>query len=108
MRATNDNLASARSPVESWRGAVASAPFPLLAHRTGRADLRHPALRLVSPWGTRQWSKVHASQAQHAKGTKDVVPVELSRAAALHLASSSEEVAHRVVDVVVDRTVSQQ
>src|SRR5262245_63914685 len=22
-------------------------------HRTGRADLRHPALRLVSPWGQR-------------------------------------------------------
>ena len=43
--------------VESRRGAVAEAcgiaPFPLPAHRTGRADLPHPALRLASPQGTR-------------------------------------------------------
>jgi hypothetical protein len=32
---------------------MANAPFPLPAHRTGRADFRHPALRLVSPAGTR-------------------------------------------------------
>jgi hypothetical protein len=38
--------------VENGRGSLgpmADAPFPILAHRTGRADLRHPALRLVSP-----------------------------------------------------------
>ena len=32
----------------------AIAPFPIPAHRTGRAELRHPALRLVSPQGTRR------------------------------------------------------
>jgi hypothetical protein len=42
--------------VEDGRGSLgpmANAPFPIPAHRTGRADFRHPALRLVSPWGTR-------------------------------------------------------
>ena len=40
--------------VEDGRGSLgplASAPFPIPAHRTGRADLRHPALRLASPQG---------------------------------------------------------
>jgi hypothetical protein len=43
--------------VEDGRGSlgpVANAPFPIPAHRTGRADLRHPALRLDSPRGTRR------------------------------------------------------
>src|SRR5580658_4097128 len=38
--------------VEEWRGCLgpeAIAPFPLPAHRTGRADFPHPALRLASP-----------------------------------------------------------
>jgi hypothetical protein len=38
--------------VEDGRGSlgpVAIAPFPILAHRTGRAELSHPALRLASP-----------------------------------------------------------
>jgi hypothetical protein len=41
--------------VESRSGAVAEAPFPLPAHRTGRADFRHPALGQGStdPKGTR-------------------------------------------------------
>ena len=33
-----------REIVESRSGAVADAPFPLPAHRTGRADFPHPAL----------------------------------------------------------------
>ena len=37
-----------------------NAPFPIPAHRTGRADLRHPALRLVSPLGTRGVNQPHA------------------------------------------------
>jgi hypothetical protein len=44
--------------VESRRGAVAGgheaiAPFPLPAHRTGRADFPHPALRPASSQGPR-------------------------------------------------------
>jgi len=33
---------------------MANAPFPILAHQTGRADFRHPAFRLASPQGTRE------------------------------------------------------
>ena len=33
---------------------LAVAPFSLPAHQTGRADLPHPAFRLVSPQGTRR------------------------------------------------------
>jgi hypothetical protein len=43
--------------VEDGRGSLgpmASAPFPIPAHRTGRADFPHPALRLASPRGTRK------------------------------------------------------
>jgi len=41
--------------VELRKGAVARvAPFPFPAHRTGRADFRHPALRLASSQGTRR------------------------------------------------------
>ena len=43
--------------IEDGRGSLgpmANAPFPISAHRTGRADFRHPALRLVSPQGTRR------------------------------------------------------
>src|SRR3954466_4220757 len=45
--------------VEDGRGSLgpmANAPFPIPAHRTGRADFRHPALRLASPQGTRRRS----------------------------------------------------
>src|SRR5262249_51691495 len=38
--------------VEDGRGSLgplANAPFPIPAHRTGRAELPHPALRLASP-----------------------------------------------------------
>src|SRR5690242_1489345 len=40
--------------VEDGRGSLgpmANAPFPISAHRTGRAELPHPALRLASPQG---------------------------------------------------------
>ena len=39
------------SRVEDGRGGLgpmANTPFPFPAHRTGRADFRHPALRLTS------------------------------------------------------------
>ena len=45
-------MADAFAAAASVRLAV--APFPLPAHRTGRADFRHPALRLASPQGTRR------------------------------------------------------
>ena len=49
-------MAGAFAAAASVRLAV--APFPLPAHRTGRADFRHPALRLASPQGTRRTAKL--------------------------------------------------
>ena len=46
-RQVNDWLA--KSNVTVRKRPFGNAPFPIPAHRTGRADLRHPALRLVSP-----------------------------------------------------------
>src|SRR5215813_2898830 len=52
-RAVSD-FCNGSSRVEDERGGlgpVANAPFPIPAHRTGRADLRHPAFRLASSTG---------------------------------------------------------
>src|SRR6187431_258428 len=60
--------------VEDGRGSlgpVASAPFPILAHRTGRADLRHPALRLASSLGPQQGTSEQAFHTEHAALTVD-------------------------------------
>lgn len=67
-------------------GRVGIAPFPFPAHRTGRADFPHPALRLASSRGTRRWSNVHASQTQDAEFAEDLIVGEPLRAAPLHLA----------------------
>ena len=58
--------------VEDGRGGLsraAIAPFPIPAHRTGRADFRHPALRLVSPRGPRRRCWPCAVHARQARGT---------------------------------------
>jgi hypothetical protein len=46
-------LVESRMGAVAW-GLMANAPFPIPAHRTGRAQLRHPALRLASPRDTRE------------------------------------------------------
>src|SRR3954469_12079628 len=62
--------------VESRSGAVAEAPFPLPAHRTGRAVFRHPALGqelMLSPtessWEGRSSEPVPARRAGTDRGT---------------------------------------
>src|SRR3954469_10710631 len=61
--------------VESRSGAVADAPFPLPAHRTGRAVFRHPALGqelMLSPtgssWGDRSSGPGPARRAGTGQG----------------------------------------
>ena len=97
-----------------WRCLSGSTvtPFPHPAHRTGRADFRHPALRLDSSHVIRHWiarqrqgSQVHASEAQHAVAPEDFRIRKPTGAARVHLVSTTEEVAHRFVDVMVDGPV---
>jgi hypothetical protein len=68
--------------VEDGRGSGnQTAPFPIPAHRTGRADLPHRALRQMSPPGSRTGGSSDAAQTQHAQRTKDHVVRERARAA---------------------------
>src|SRR5437016_5173358 len=83
---------------------MANAPFPIPARRTGRADLRHPALRLASPQGTRRCSQWQAFEAPQAAFSVDNVTGEPMRAAPGHLVPSGEEIAHALIDVSVHST----
>src|SRR5262245_59196259 len=81
---------------------MASAPFPIPAHRTGRAELPHPALRLASPQGPRRGSSRQAHQAEHTAFTMDHTEGEPPIAASLHLVPPGEECAYALGDVVID------
>src|SRR5262249_6829311 len=86
-------------------GHMANAPFPILAHRTGRADLRHPALRLASARGTHDGAvKWPAFEAQQAAFSVDNFAGEPDCPAPCHLVPSGEEVTHALVDGAVDST----
>ncbi len=112
----------ARSSVESKMGVGLSpraiAPFPISAHRTGLADFRLPALRLVSSQVIRQWvprqrvtgqrTQMNASEAQDAVGAEDFLGRKAACTARLHLVPTAEEVAHRFVDMVVNGPVGHQ
>jgi hypothetical protein len=83
---------------------MAIAPFPIPAHRTGRAALPHPALRLVSPRGTRRCSYWQAFEAQESTFSIDDFTGEPFGPAPCHFVPSGEEVAHALVDVSVNAT----
>ena len=69
-------------------GPMANAPFPIPAHRTGRADFRHPALRPASSPGYRRWPKMHASKVDDSEIPDDIVTAEPSCSPSLHLCRS--------------------
>ena len=107
--------------VEDGRGGLsprAIAPFPISAHRTGLADFRLPALRLGSSQVIRQWvprrrvtgqrTQMHASEAQDAVGAEDFRCRKAACATRLHLVPAAEEVAHRIVDMIVHGAVRHQ
>ena len=55
LSGTSDDNYNIVGRVESRGGAVTESPFPLPAHRTGRADFPHPALGqelILSPTGS--------------------------------------------------------
>src|SRR5882757_9091384 len=53
LRVGRNIAVESRSGAVAW-GRVAIAPFPLPAHRTGRADFPHPALQPTSHEGMRR------------------------------------------------------
>ena len=93
--------------VEDGRGGwrpEAITPFPVPAHRTGRADFRHPALRPASSRGIRRGSSGQAFKTQQAALSVDYFKGEPPCAAPGHLVPSGEEVSYALIDIVVDRT----
>src|ERR1700676_4049442 len=64
-----------RSGAVAW-GREAIAPFPLPAHRTGRADFPHPALRPTSPQGTRRWPREALAHSFRTPSSSKTVAVE--------------------------------
>jgi hypothetical protein len=76
-----------------------------LPHRKGRADFRHPALRLDSSHDTRRRTEVHAAQAEHPELSVDVVRGESPDTPCLHLAPPPQEVTHTIVDEMVIRAL---
>src|SRR5207249_4392774 len=95
--------------VESRKGAgtgtgAALVPFP--AHRTGRADLPHPALRQVSPPDSRTGRSRCGAQAQHAQRTKEHSVGENARATRGHLLPPFQEMPDANCHMVIDRAIS--
>jgi len=98
---------SART-VESRKGAgtrANAAPFPFPAHRTGRADFPHPALRRSSPRGTRRRTKMGMTQSKHSPDPENRFGGESLRPARGHLVPSPQKLSHGLIDVVVDRSI---
>src|ERR1700720_2732486 len=85
-------------------GPMAIAPFPIPAHRTGLAELPHPALRLASLRGTRRGIQRQAFEAQETTFIDDLTG-EPPGPASCHFMSARKEVAHALVDVAIDRSV---
>ena len=93
--------------VESRRGAVAwpcgCTPFPLPAHRTGRADFQHPALRLASRQGYRQYGLTILGQAEDAQLPEDRFMAEANSASRLHFVPPCKKTPHGLYHMAVDR-----
>src|SRR5215203_861231 len=100
--------------VESRRGAVtwghaAIAPFPLPAHRTGRADFPHPALRPASSQGPRRRSHgLLGTQTEDSKLAEHDVSGEPCGPARRDLVTLDQEVLHARHDMVVDGAISRR
>ena len=80
------------------------APCPVSAHRTGRADFPHPALRLVSRRGTRLRADRQRSHSVHPERAKHLLGRETPGPARRDLMPSPKKATHAAVDVVVDRS----
>src|SRR5260370_36358846 len=83
-------------------------PSPIPAHRTGRADFPHPALRLVSRDGSRLSPQVHPSKPQDPQFAEDRAVIEAACAPRGHLVATPEKVAYAFVDVVIHSPIGEK
>src|SRR5271169_3950704 len=95
--------------VEDGRGGTANgAPFPIPAHRTGRADFPHPALRQVSSPDSRTGTQMHATHLQHAQRSEDHLVRQDAHTPRGHVMPLSQKVTNALGNVVIDRPIRQQ
>src|SRR5436309_1314563 len=98
-----------RGRVEERRGdwgPLAIAPFPLPAHRTGRADFPHPALRPASSQDPRLWSHgLPGSQTEDTKLTEHDLSREPCGPSRRDLVTLDQESLHARHDVVVNGAI---
>src|SRR4051812_26568759 len=95
--------------VEDGRGGLGHVATPRFPSPLVKPDVRITRIRLPD-WLHReaQWPKVHASKAQHAERSEDLIVGEPLCAAPLHLVPLAQERANTIADVVVDRPVGRQ
>src|SRR5437879_6529605 len=86
----------------------AITPFPIPAHRTGRADFPHPALRLVSRRGSRPSTDVQRTQPGDPERAEDLLGWEAPGPTRRDLMPSCQKVTRAGVDVVVDGAIGHQ
>src|SRR3954451_13001160 len=86
----------------------AMPPFPIPAHRTGRADFPHPALRLVSRHDSRAGTDVQRTQPENAERAEDLLGWEAPGPARRDLMPSCQKVTRAGVDVVVNGAIRHQ
>jgi hypothetical protein len=104
---TTSALAEARTTVgrvEGGRGGARGVPFPIPAHRTGHGHFEHPALRQISPAGSRT-SAPGQHQTCDAKRTEDGLVRQNTRATPGRLASPPQKRANAIGDMVVNRPI---
>src|SRR5579875_3367229 len=97
------------SRVEEERGGSRdTAPFPLPAHRTGRARFGHPALRQGSSPDSRTSTHMHVTQTQHAQRSKDNVVRQTARAPRRDMVPLLQEAPGAFLDMLVDGPIRLQ
>ena len=80
-------------------------PFPIPAHRTGRAVFRLPALRLVSRESIRRAVRYRPADAMHPQLAEDPAGWELSGSPRREVVTALQRAPDAVVDVPVHRPV---
>ncbi len=84
------------------------SPFPAPAHRTGRADFPHPALRWASRGSSRRLGTHRAAEPTGSELGDDPVDRELLCPARRHLVAASQGVAHALREVSFHRPVGEE
>src|SRR5215813_1776765 len=85
--------------------ARSAAPFPIPAHQTGRAQLRHPAFRPASPQNSRTRLHLDSAELQYPQLAKHRCDAKTVGAARVHLVTPPQEMPYALINVVTNRPI---